>query len=128
MQIGDSLNRQIDSYALTLRLANTVVTVPIILFIVKTFWTYNSIRAKRWAQKMTNKISSQSANKLYMYIYLFFCIVHGIILVHDLSNRKSCLNLNRWLAEVGRRFHRVLVLPSRNKLLLWLRLRDSLVM
>ncbi|MFN9940400.1 MAG: hypothetical protein ACK56I_13090, partial [bacterium] len=26
--------------------------------------------------------------------------MHGIILVHDLSNRKSCLNLNRWLAEV----------------------------
>ena len=26
--------------------------------------------------------------------------VHGIILVHDLANRKSCANLGRWLAEV----------------------------
>jgi len=32
--------------------------------------------------------------------HVFYNIVHGIILVHDLSNRKSCLNLNRWLAEV----------------------------
>lgn len=34
--------------------------------------------------------------------HVFYSIVHGIILVHDLSNRKSCLNLNRWLAEVTR--------------------------
>lgn len=32
--------------------------------------------------------------------HVFYNLVHGIILVHDLSNRKSCLNLNRWLAEV----------------------------
>ncbi|XP_023328945.1 rab-like protein 3 [Eurytemora carolleeae] len=34
--------------------------------------------------------------------HVFYNVVHGIILVHDLSNRKSCLNLNRWLAEVTR--------------------------
>jgi len=32
--------------------------------------------------------------------HVFYSLVHGIILVHDLSNRKSCLNLNRWLSEV----------------------------
>jgi Rab-like protein 3 len=34
--------------------------------------------------------------------HVFFHTVHGIILVHDLANRKSCLNLGRWLAEVTR--------------------------
>jgi len=34
--------------------------------------------------------------------HIFYNVVNGIILVHDLSNRKSCLNLNRWLAEVTR--------------------------
>jgi len=34
--------------------------------------------------------------------HVFYNVVHGLILVHDLSNRKSCLNLNRWLAEVTR--------------------------
>ena len=32
--------------------------------------------------------------------HVFFHTVHGIILVHDLANRKSCHNLGRWLAEV----------------------------
>ena len=27
---------------------------------------------------------------------------HSIVLVHDLTNRKSCLNLDKWLAEVMR--------------------------
>ena len=27
---------------------------------------------------------------------------HSIVLVHDLTNRKSCLNLDKWLAEVRR--------------------------
>ena len=36
--------------------------------------------------------------------HVFFHTVHGIILVHDLANRKSCLNLGRWLAEVGEVF------------------------
>jgi len=34
--------------------------------------------------------------------HVFFHTVHGIILVHDLANRKSCHNLGRWLAEVTR--------------------------
>ena len=33
--------------------------------------------------------------------HVFFHTVHGIILVHDLANRKSCHNLGRWLAEVS---------------------------
>ncbi|KAK3870490.1 hypothetical protein Pcinc_024283 [Petrolisthes cinctipes] len=32
--------------------------------------------------------------------HVFYNPVHGIILVHDLTNRKSQLNLRRWLAEV----------------------------
>ena len=34
--------------------------------------------------------------------HVFMQTVHGVILVHDLNNRKSCLNLGRWLAEVSR--------------------------
>jgi len=34
--------------------------------------------------------------------HVFFHTVHGIILVHDLANRKSCHNLGNWLAEVTR--------------------------
>ena len=34
--------------------------------------------------------------------HVFMQTVHGVILVHDLNNRKSCLNLGRWLAEVNR--------------------------
>lgn len=34
--------------------------------------------------------------------HVFYHTVHGIILVHDLANRKSCQNLGRWLAEVTR--------------------------
>jgi len=34
--------------------------------------------------------------------HVFYNTVHGIILVHDLANRKSCQNLGRWLAEVTR--------------------------
>ncbi|XP_071519764.1 rab-like protein 3 isoform X2 [Panulirus ornatus] len=32
--------------------------------------------------------------------HVFYNHVHGIILVHDLTNRKSQLNLRRWLSEV----------------------------
>ncbi|XP_006816081.1 rab-like protein 3 [Saccoglossus kowalevskii] len=32
--------------------------------------------------------------------HIFFNPVHGLILVHDLTNRKSHLNLRKWLAEV----------------------------
>lgn len=32
--------------------------------------------------------------------YIFYNPVHGIILVHDLTNRKSHQNLRKWLAEV----------------------------
>ncbi|XP_037791090.1 rab-like protein 3 isoform X1 [Penaeus monodon] len=32
--------------------------------------------------------------------HVFYNPVHGIILVHDLTNRKSQLNLRRWLSEV----------------------------
>ena len=32
--------------------------------------------------------------------HVFMHTVHGIILVHDLNNRKSCLNLDKWLSEV----------------------------
>ena len=34
--------------------------------------------------------------------HVFMHMCHGIILVHDLTNRKSCLNLDKWLAEVMR--------------------------
>ena len=34
--------------------------------------------------------------------HVYMHVVHGIILVHDLTNRKSCLNLEKWLAEVMR--------------------------
>ena len=34
--------------------------------------------------------------------HVFMHTVHGVILVHDLANRKSCLNLDKWLAEVMR--------------------------
>ena len=34
--------------------------------------------------------------------HVFMHNVHGVILVHDLANRKSCLNLEKWLAEVMR--------------------------
>ena len=42
--------------------------------------------------------------------HVFFHTVHGIILVHDLANRKSCHNLGRWLAEVGKK--RFLLQPT----------------
>lgn len=29
-----------------------------------------------------------------------FCLISGVILVHDLTNRKSKQNLRKWLAEV----------------------------
>ncbi|CAH1795335.1 unnamed protein product [Owenia fusiformis] len=32
--------------------------------------------------------------------FIFYNPVHGIILVHDLTNRKSHQNLNKWLSEV----------------------------
>ncbi|XP_070568181.1 rab-like protein 3 isoform X2 [Ptychodera flava] len=32
--------------------------------------------------------------------HIFYNPVHGLILVHDLTNRKSHLNLRKWLAEV----------------------------
>ena len=32
--------------------------------------------------------------------HVFMQTVHGVILVHDLNNRKSCLNLDKWLSEV----------------------------
>ncbi|KAG7161269.1 rab-like protein 3 isoform X2 [Homarus americanus] len=32
--------------------------------------------------------------------HVFYNPIHGIILVHDLTNRKSQLNLRRWLSEV----------------------------
>lgn len=32
--------------------------------------------------------------------HVFYTPVHGIILTHDLTNRKSQVNLHRWLAEV----------------------------
>ena len=34
--------------------------------------------------------------------HVFMHTCHGIVLVHDLTNRKSCLNLDKWLAEVMR--------------------------
>ena len=34
--------------------------------------------------------------------HVFMHTCHGIVLVHDLTNRKSCLNLDTWLAEVMR--------------------------
>ena len=36
--------------------------------------------------------------------HVFYNNFHGIILVHDLTNRKSQLNLEKWLAEVFQRF------------------------
>jgi Rab-like protein 3 len=35
--------------------------------------------------------------------HVFYNNFHGIILVHDLSNRKSQQNLEKWLAEVLQR-------------------------
>jgi GTPase SAR1 family protein len=35
--------------------------------------------------------------------HVFYNNFHGIILVHDLSNRKSQQNLEKWLAEVFQR-------------------------
>ena len=34
--------------------------------------------------------------------HVFMHTCHSIVLVHDLTNRKSCLNLDKWLAEVMR--------------------------
>ena len=36
--------------------------------------------------------------------HVFYNNFHGIVLVHDLTNRKSQLNLEKWLAEVFQRF------------------------
>ncbi len=34
--------------------------------------------------------------------HVFIHTCHGIVLVHYINNRKSCLNLDKWLAEVMR--------------------------
>lgn len=42
----------------------------------------------------------QNSWQLYCNVYYLSCSTPGIVLVHDLTNRKSHQNLQKWLAEV----------------------------